>query len=39
MSEIEFYTLYVVPERWILGCMLRFVDAKNDFSDTLQSNP
>jgi hypothetical protein len=35
VSEIEFCTLYVVAERWILGCMLRFVRANNDFSDTL----
>ena len=39
VSEIEFCTLYVVAERWILGCMLRFVDAKNDFSDTLPVCP
>ena len=35
VSEIEFCTLYLVVERWILGCMLRFVHAKNHFSDTL----
>src|SRR5271154_3723005 len=35
VSEIEFRTLYVVAERWILGCMLRFMHAKNHFSDTL----
>ena len=35
MSEIEFCTLYVVPEQWIVGCMLRFVHANNHFSDTL----
>ena len=43
MSEIEFCTLYVVAERWILGCILRFMHAKNHFSDTLipihQSEP
>ncbi len=37
LSEIEFCTLYVVPERWIFGCMLRFVHANNHFSDTLRS--
>jgi hypothetical protein len=26
---------YVVAERWILGCILRFMHAKNHFSDTL----
>jgi hypothetical protein len=35
VSEIEFCTLYVVAERWTLGCMLRFVRANNDFSDTV----
>jgi len=35
VSEIEFCTLYVVAERWILDCILRFVHAKNHFSDTL----
>jgi hypothetical protein len=35
VSEIEFCTLYVVAERWILGCILRFMHAKNHFSDTL----
>jgi hypothetical protein len=35
VSEIEFRTLYVVAERWILGCILRFMHAKNHFSDTL----
>src|SRR5271170_2064287 len=35
VSEIEFCTLYVVAERWILGCILRFMRAKNHFSDTL----
>ena len=35
VSEIEFCTLYVVAERWILGCILRFTHAKNHFSDTL----
>lgn len=39
VSEIDFCTLYVVAERWILACMLRFVRVKNDFSDTLRSNP
>jgi hypothetical protein len=38
VSEIEFCTLYVVAERWILGCILRFMHAKNHFSDTLRSN-
>jgi hypothetical protein len=38
VSEIEFCTLNVVAERWTLGCMLRFVRANNDFSDTLRSN-
>ena len=37
MSEIEFCTLYVVAERWILDCILRFMHAKNHFSDTLVS--
>jgi hypothetical protein len=32
-------TLYVVAERWILGCILRFMRAKNHFSDTLVSCP
>ena len=36
MSEIDFCTLYVVAERWILACTLRFVRANNDFSDTLR---
>jgi hypothetical protein len=36
VSEIEFCTLYVVAERWILGCILRFMHAKNHFSDTLR---
>src|ERR1700691_2528398 len=35
VSEIEFCNLYVVAERWILGCILRFMHAKNHFSDTL----
>jgi hypothetical protein len=35
VSEIEFCTLYVVAERWILGCILRFMHAKNHFSETL----
>jgi hypothetical protein len=35
VSEIEFCTLYVVAERWILGCILRFMHAKDHFSDTL----
>jgi len=35
VSEIEFCTLYVVAERWILGCILRFMRANNHFSDTL----
>jgi hypothetical protein len=35
VSEIEFCTLYVVAERWILGCILRFIHVKNHFSDTL----
>ena len=35
VSEIEFCTLYVVAERWILGCILRLTHAKNHFSDTL----
>jgi hypothetical protein len=35
VSEIEFCTLYVVAEQWILGCILRFMYAKNHFSDTL----
>jgi hypothetical protein len=35
VSEIEFCTLYVVAERWILDCILRFMHAKNHFSDTL----
>jgi hypothetical protein len=39
VSEIEFCTLYVVAERWILGCILRFMHAKNHFSDTLQVSP
>jgi hypothetical protein len=39
VSEIEFCTLYVVAERWILGRMLRFVHAKNHFSDTLRNRP
>jgi hypothetical protein len=36
VSEIEFCTLYVVAERWILGCILH---AKNHFSDTLSVCP
>jgi hypothetical protein len=36
VSEIEFCTLYVVAERCILCCMLRFVHAKTHFSDTLE---
>jgi hypothetical protein len=39
VSEIEFCTLYVVAERWILGCILRFMHGKNDFSDTLSVCP
>jgi hypothetical protein len=39
VSEIEFCTLYVVAERWILGCILRFMHAKNHFSDTLSFSP
>jgi hypothetical protein len=39
VSEIEFCTLYVVAERCILGCMLRFMHAKNHFSDTLSVCP
>src|ERR1700733_14024040 len=39
VSEIEFCTLYVVAERWILGCILRFKHAKNHFSDTLGTSP
>jgi hypothetical protein len=35
VSEIEFCTLYVVAERWILACIFRFMHAKNHFSDTL----
>jgi hypothetical protein len=35
VSEIEFCTLYVVAKGWILGCILRFMHAKNHFSDTL----
>jgi hypothetical protein len=35
VSEIEFCTLYLVPEQWVVGCMLRFVHANNHFSDTL----
>jgi hypothetical protein len=35
VSEIEFCTLYVVAERWIFGCILRFMHAENHFSDTL----
>jgi hypothetical protein len=36
VSEIEFCILYVVAERWILGCILRFMHAKNHYSDTLR---
>ncbi len=39
VSEIEFCTLHVVAERWILGCILRFMHAKNHFSDTLRKYP
>jgi hypothetical protein len=39
VSEIEFCTLYVVAERWILGCILRFMHAKIHFSDTLVCCP
>jgi hypothetical protein len=39
VSEIEFCSLDVVVERWTLGCMLGFVRAKNDFSDTLSGFP
>jgi hypothetical protein len=39
VSEIEFRTLHVVAERWTLGCMLRFVRANNDYSDTLMICP
>jgi hypothetical protein len=35
VSEIEFRTLYVVAERWIVARMLRFMSAKNVHSDTL----
>jgi hypothetical protein len=35
VSEIEFCTLYVVAERWILARILRFMHAKNNYSDTL----
>ena len=36
VSEIrEFCTLYVVAEGSISGCILRFMHAKNHFSDTL----
>ena len=35
VSGIEFCTLYVVAEQWILGCILRFMHAKNHFSDIL----
>jgi hypothetical protein len=37
VSEIEFCALYVVAEGWILGYILRFMHAKNHFSDTLVS--
>jgi hypothetical protein len=37
VSEIECCTLDVVGEHWILGCILRFMHAKNHFSDTLRS--
>jgi hypothetical protein len=37
VSEIEFCALHVVAERWISGCMLRFMHAKNHFSDTLRT--
>jgi hypothetical protein len=39
VSEIEFCTLYLVPEQWVVGCMLRFVHANNHFSDTLKTSP
>jgi hypothetical protein len=39
VSEIEFCTLYVVAERWFLGSILRFMHAKNHFSDTLRRCP
>lgn len=32
-------TLYVVAERWILGWRLRYMHAKNHFSDTLSVCP
>ena len=35
MSEIEFCTPYVVAEEWVVARMLRFMHAKNCFSDTL----
>jgi hypothetical protein len=35
VSEIEFCTLYVVAEPWILDWILRFMHATNHLSDTL----
>ena len=39
VSEIEFGTLYVVAERWILGCILGFMHAKNHFPTHCCSAP
>jgi hypothetical protein len=35
VSEIEFWAPYVVDGRSLFACILRFEDAKTDYSDTL----
>ena len=39
VSEIEFCTLYVVAERWILGCILRFMHKKSFLRHTVRLSP
>ena len=39
VSEIEFRTLYVVAERWIVARTLRFMHETNVHSDTLSVCP
>jgi hypothetical protein len=39
VSEIEFWAPYVVDGRSLFACILRFEDAKTDYSDTLSGCP
>jgi hypothetical protein len=39
VSEIEFWAPYVVDGRSLFACILRFEDAKTDYSDTLSGRP